>query len=196
MKNSNAKNPVQISDEFIGNVITAIIGGVWTFAANEMGVTLWLSFVTWSLFFLTVSNPVNGTKVECAVKLTAAIFLGNVLGVVMINVLPFFAGMHANLAAGLVVSALVLLTGSLQKVKGLEIIPAYFVGWACFFGTGVATNLTAASFHSALLPGIYGVFIGLMNVALVEIVLGYRNRNKATVLQAVNYNDDENSRAV
>ena len=88
----------------------------------------WISFQTWALYFIAGGTPQKGFK-------AAACYVGGVLAAILIMVLANATGATLGKATlPLICAAVAFAVVCFEKVKALDLIPAWFIGAGAFFG--------------------------------------------------------------
>ena len=108
-------------------IAVGILAGAWTWASSNLGLTTWVAFVTWALFFAA------GGKLTGLVKVAPAVLTGLLYGSVVLSVAGLIPSAW-TVPIGVALIAFIMCAQANWSV--LSFIPAAFAGAALLFGTG------------------------------------------------------------
>ena len=126
-------------------ITVGILAGAWAWASSELGLTTWVAFATWALFFAA------GGKVTGLAKVPPAVLTGILYGWVVVNLAGRIPS-AVTVPIGVALIAFIMCAQANWSV--LSFIPGAFVGAALLFGTG-------------------GNWLGAGVAALIGVGLGY-----------------------
>lgn len=108
-------------------ITVGLLAGVWTWASSTLGLTTWVAFVTWALFFAA------GGKLTGLAKVPPAVLTGLLFGWMVVSVAKLIPS-GWTVPAGVVLIAFIMCAQANWSV--LSFIPGAFAGAALLFGTG------------------------------------------------------------
>ncbi|NWK57177.1 DUF1097 domain-containing protein [Verrucomicrobiaceae bacterium N1E253] len=146
-------------------LIIALLAGLMQLLDLQSGgyFFAWVGFAAWACYFLAGCTPKGGVKViSCWVTGVIASVAIIELGLKLTE-----ASGNASVGFPIAVGFIAFFVILFEKVPGLDFIPAWFVGAACFFG---ANNLLGGDYSKSipviLISCVVGQIFGVVTVAL------------------------------
>ena len=131
-----------------------------TLGVGEGGLATWIAFQAWAMYFLA------GCKVKTALKVLVG-YVGGIAASIVIfelgDYLAVGAGMDFYWGYAIAVLIIVVPVISMEKVPGLNLIPAWFIGAGVFFGIMGLLNYdhNVAGYKTAVVPEVVACAVGL-----------------------------------
>ena len=133
-------------------LIIAILAGLMQLIDLQTGnyFYAWIGFAAWACYFLAGCTPKGAAKViGCWVA-------GVIASIAIIELGTYLTGVSGNASIGFPVAVgfIAFFVILFEKVPALDMIPAWFIGAACYFATtstGAITNGTHADFAKVVL---------------------------------------------
>lgn len=147
-------------------LINAIILGL--FGAIAVTISFLLQWPTWVMFLAWVSYYLFGKSIKTSIPILIQIILGIIMGVSI----QLTAGLLTRFVGGIGFQiAVFIFIGSLaylSKIKGLNSIPAWFVGLIILFG--IHPEVEFIPIFNLLIPIIAGFLFAWLNDSALKIV--------------------------
>ncbi|WP_299547864.1 DUF1097 domain-containing protein [Seonamhaeicola sp.] len=140
---------------FLTALVMGLCGALAVFISFSMGWATWVMFLSWVSYYLF------GKSIKAYIPSFLQIILGIVMGVLIQSLASLL--IPATGALGFPITVFILI-GSLvyiSKIKGLNNIPAWFLGLIIFFG--VHPELLVIPVLGLLIPIVAGVVFALIN---------------------------------
>lgn len=135
------------------SIAVGLIGAIWAFTAEKLGVPAWITFVGWSIFFFA------GADLNACKKSLPCIILGVALAYIAVNIQIILG--TSGISSAVVVFFLAFSMTISQGIPFLSLVPATFIGCANYFATG---NL----FYAIVLTSM-GLVLGLLTMKTASI---------------------------
>ncbi len=167
--------------KYLGHpALVAILAGFMQFLDMKIGLfCAWAGFAAWACYFLAGCNPKGGAKV-------IGCWIGGVVGAIAIIELGtrLSGSMPATVGFPIAVAIIAFFVICFEKVPALDMIPAWFVGAACFFGYNtIVEGKYGISAPTILISCVVGQIFGFVTVLLrtkyAEIVEGAGQQEEA-----------------
>ncbi len=139
--------------------LTALIMGLC--GALAVSISFSMGWATWVMFLAWVSYYLFGKSIKVYSPSFLQIILGVVMGVLIQSLASLLVSAMGALGFPLTVFVLIGSLAYLAKIKGLNNIPAWFLGLIIFFG--VHPELQIIPVLGLLVPMIAGVVFALIN---------------------------------
>jgi len=128
-------------------ITVGILAGAWTWASSNLGLTTWVAFVTWALFFAA------GGKLTGLAKVPPAVLTGLLFGWVVLSITKAIPSVW-TVSAGVALIAFIMCAQANLSV--LSFVPGAFAGAALLFGTG-------GDWLGAAIAALIGVGLGFIS---------------------------------
>lgn len=135
------------------SIAVGIVGAVWAFIAEKLGIPAWITFIGWSIFFFA------GADLAACKKSLPCIIYGAVLGYAAVFTQISLG--TAGVGSALVVLVLAFVMTISQGISIFSLAPATFIGCANYFATGdlfISIVLTAM-----------GLVLGIITMKLASL---------------------------
>lgn len=147
-------------------LINAIVLGL--FGAIAVTVSFVLQWPTWVMFLAWVSYYLFGKSIKTSIPIFIQIILGIIMGVSIQVTSQLFSNLVGNGGFQIAVFIFIGSLAYLSKIKGLNSIPAWFIGLIILFG--VHPKVEFISIFSLLIPIIAGFLFAWLNDSALKIV--------------------------
>lgn len=146
--------------------INAIILGL--FGAIAVTVSFILQLQTWVLFLAWVSYYLFGKSIKSSIPIFIQIILGIIMGIAIQATSTIFGNMFGSIGFQLAVFLFIGSLAYLTKIRGLNNIPAWFIGLIILFGAH--PKIEAESIFILLATIVIGFTFAWLNDSTYKIV--------------------------
>ena len=145
--------------------IIAVLAGLLQFLDMKIPMILaWVGFAAWACYFLA------GCTIKGGLKVIGCWIFGVGASIVILELGQRLTGSLGSAAAGFPVAVAIIAFFVIlfEKVPALDMIPAWFIGAACFFGFNPSMDMAGykVSVPTILLTCVVGQIFGIVTVFL------------------------------
>lgn len=140
---------------FLTALVMGLCGALAVFVSFSMGWATWVMFLAWVSYYLF------GKSIKAYIPSLLQIIAGIVMGVLIQSLASLLVPVMGALGFPLTVFILIGSLAYISKIKGLNNIPAWFIGLIIFFG--VHPELRPAPILELLIPIVAGFVFAFIN---------------------------------
>lgn len=148
----------------VKSLVSSMISGTWTYFCMKTGVVVWISFVTWALYFLCLNESNLHKLTQVSLRLGTGLIAGILFGIGIVLGMPYFSNLlGADIALSFVLLPIAIVIASqMGRIPLFSFVPAYFVGTAVFFAFD--EPLSFSLLIKILVPALCGVLLGHLTI--------------------------------